>query len=56
MTLVFCLFRSSILERCILKISTASVAVGTEDLDGIKRSGIVIISVIIKCYFRDLLQ
>ncbi|KAI7796353.1 stem-loop binding protein 2 [Triplophysa rosa] len=30
--------RSSILERCILKISTASVVVGTEDLDGIKRS------------------
>ncbi|XP_055036693.1 stem-loop binding protein 2 isoform X1 [Misgurnus anguillicaudatus] len=30
--------RSSILERCILKISTANVAVGTEDLDGIKRS------------------
>lgn len=32
------LFRSSILERCILKMSTASVAVGTEDIDGIKRS------------------
>ncbi|XP_039549967.1 stem-loop binding protein 2 [Pimephales promelas] len=30
--------RSSILERCILKMSTASVAVGTEDIDGIKRS------------------
>ncbi|XP_051533763.1 oocyte-specific histone RNA stem-loop-binding protein 2-like isoform X1 [Myxocyprinus asiaticus] len=30
--------RSSILERCILKMSTASVAVGTEDVDGIKRS------------------
>ncbi|XP_017554015.1 stem-loop binding protein 2 [Pygocentrus nattereri] len=30
--------RSSILERCILKISTANVAVGTEDLDEIKRS------------------
>ncbi|XP_007254179.2 stem-loop binding protein 2 isoform X2 [Astyanax mexicanus] len=30
--------RSSILERCILKISTANVAVGTEDLDDIKRS------------------
>ncbi|XP_051533764.1 uncharacterized protein LOC127429053 isoform X2 [Myxocyprinus asiaticus] len=29
--------RSSILERCILKMSTASVAVGTEDVDGIKR-------------------
>ncbi|XP_077089567.1 stem-loop binding protein 2 isoform X3 [Siphateles boraxobius] len=29
--------RSSILERCILKMSTASVAVGTEDIDGIKR-------------------
>jgi len=33
------IFRSSILERCILKMSTASVAVGTEDIDGIKRSG-----------------
>lgn len=33
------LFRSSILERCILKISTANVAVGTEDLDELKRSG-----------------
>lgn len=33
------LIRSSILERCILKISTANVAVGTEDLDEIKRSG-----------------
>uniref|UniRef100_A0A673IZU6 Uncharacterized LOC107715421 n=1 Tax=Sinocyclocheilus rhinocerous TaxID=307959 RepID=A0A673IZU6_9TELE len=32
------LVRSSILERCILKMSTASVAVGTEDIDGIKRS------------------
>ncbi|XP_052443415.1 uncharacterized protein LOC127985451 [Carassius gibelio] len=30
--------RSSILERCILKMSTASVAVGTEDIDGINRS------------------
>uniref|UniRef100_A0A671N9I4 Stem-loop binding protein 2 n=1 Tax=Sinocyclocheilus anshuiensis TaxID=1608454 RepID=A0A671N9I4_9TELE len=30
--------RSSILEWCILKMSTASVAVGTEDIDGIKRS------------------
>ncbi|XP_042566951.1 stem-loop binding protein 2 [Cyprinus carpio] len=30
--------RSSILERCILKMSTASVAVGTEDIDGVKRS------------------
>ncbi|XP_056302884.1 stem-loop binding protein 2 [Danio aesculapii] len=30
--------RSSILERCILRMSTASVAVGTEDLDGVKRS------------------
>ncbi|TRZ03807.1 hypothetical protein DNTS_027798 [Danionella cerebrum] len=30
--------RPSILERCILKMSTASVAVGTEDLDGVKRS------------------
>ncbi|KAB5548825.1 hypothetical protein PHYPO_G00060100 [Pangasianodon hypophthalmus] len=30
--------RSSILERCILKISTANVAVGTEDLDELKRS------------------
>ncbi|XP_026794763.1 stem-loop binding protein 2 isoform X2 [Pangasianodon hypophthalmus] len=29
--------RSSILERCILKISTANVAVGTEDLDELKR-------------------
>ncbi|XP_043077990.1 stem-loop binding protein 2 isoform X3 [Puntigrus tetrazona] len=32
------LFRSSILERCILKMSTTSVAVGTEDIDGINRS------------------
>lgn len=32
------LIRSSILERCILKMSTASVAVGTEDIDGVKRS------------------
>uniref|UniRef100_A0A673G8E9 Oocyte-specific histone RNA stem-loop-binding protein 2-like n=1 Tax=Sinocyclocheilus rhinocerous TaxID=307959 RepID=A0A673G8E9_9TELE len=31
-------FRSSILERCILNMSTASVAVGTEDIDGINRS------------------
>ncbi|XP_041751142.2 oocyte-specific histone RNA stem-loop-binding protein 2 isoform X1 [Coregonus clupeaformis] len=30
--------RSSILERCILRMSTASVAVGTEDMDGIRRS------------------
>lgn len=30
------LFRPSILERCILKVSTSSVAVGTDDLD--KRS------------------
>ncbi|KAM9540967.1 oocyte-specific histone RNA stem-loop-binding protein 2-like [Salvelinus alpinus] len=30
--------RSSILERCILSMSTASVAVGTEDMDGIRRS------------------
>ncbi|XP_067280194.1 stem-loop binding protein 2 isoform X2 [Pseudorasbora parva] len=30
--------RSSILERCILKMSTASVAVGTDDVDRIKRS------------------
>ncbi|XP_060790899.1 stem-loop binding protein 2 [Neoarius graeffei] len=30
--------RSSILERCILKISTANVAVGTDDLDELKRS------------------
>ncbi|XP_066572433.1 stem-loop binding protein 2 isoform X2 [Amia ocellicauda] len=30
--------RSSILERCILRLSTASVAVGTEDLDRIRRS------------------
>ncbi|XP_066502634.1 stem-loop binding protein 2 [Hoplias malabaricus] len=30
--------RSSILERCILKISTANVAVGTEDMDEVKRS------------------
>ena len=30
-------FRSSILERCILKVSTSSVAVGTDDLDN-KRS------------------
>ncbi|XP_026862323.1 stem-loop binding protein 2 [Electrophorus electricus] len=30
--------RSSILERCILKMSTANVAVGTEDIDEIKRS------------------
>lgn len=25
--------RSSILERCILKVSTSSVAVGTDDVD-----------------------
>ncbi|KAJ8405522.1 hypothetical protein AAFF_G00319950 [Aldrovandia affinis] len=30
--------RSSILERCILRISTASVAVGTEDIDGLGRA------------------
>ncbi|XP_028840267.1 stem-loop binding protein 2 isoform X2 [Denticeps clupeoides] len=30
--------RPSILERCILKISTANVAVGTEDIDCINRS------------------
>ncbi|XP_051959963.1 uncharacterized protein LOC127627558 [Xyrauchen texanus] len=30
--------RCSILERCILKMSTASIAVGTEAVDGIKRS------------------
>nr|XP_046185261.1 stem-loop binding protein 2 isoform X1 [Oncorhynchus gorbuscha] len=30
--------RSSILERCILRMSTASVAVGTEDMDGVRRS------------------
>ncbi|XP_048883650.1 stem-loop binding protein 2 isoform X1 [Brienomyrus brachyistius] len=30
--------RSSILERCILRLSTSSVAVGTEDMDGIRRS------------------
>ncbi|XP_023689729.1 stem-loop binding protein 2 isoform X3 [Paramormyrops kingsleyae] len=30
--------RSSILERCILRMSTSSVAVGTEDMDGIRRS------------------
>uniref|UniRef100_A0A673VXF0 Stem-loop binding protein 2 n=1 Tax=Salmo trutta TaxID=8032 RepID=A0A673VXF0_SALTR len=30
--------RPSILERCILRMSTASVAVGTEDMDGIRRS------------------
>ncbi|XP_010869504.2 stem-loop binding protein 2 isoform X1 [Esox lucius] len=30
--------RSSILERCILRISSSSVAVGTEDMDGIERS------------------
>ncbi|KAM3868526.1 stem-loop binding protein 2 [Diretmus argenteus] len=29
--------RSSILERCILKVSTSSVAVGTDDMDSIKR-------------------
>ncbi|XP_071390837.1 stem-loop binding protein 2 [Centroberyx affinis] len=29
--------RSSILERCILKVSTSSVAVGTDDLDGFRR-------------------
>lgn len=33
---VFVPFRPSILERCILKVSTSSVAVGTDDLD--KRS------------------
>lgn len=36
----FFAIRSSILERCILKISTANVAVGTEDLDEIKRSAL----------------
>ncbi|KAG9346744.1 hypothetical protein JZ751_007061 [Albula glossodonta] len=30
--------RSSILERCILRMSTASVAVGTEDMDGLWRA------------------
>ncbi|XP_036404473.1 stem-loop binding protein 2 [Megalops cyprinoides] len=30
--------RSSILERCILRMSTASVAVGTEDMDGLRRT------------------
>ncbi|KAL0994698.1 hypothetical protein UPYG_G00125950 [Umbra pygmaea] len=30
--------RSSILERCILRISSTSVAVGTEDMDGVGRS------------------
>lgn len=34
-------FRPSILERCILKVSTSSVAVGTDDLDS-KRSGHVL--------------
>ncbi|XP_018611902.1 oocyte-specific histone RNA stem-loop-binding protein 2-like isoform X2 [Scleropages formosus] len=29
--------RSSILERCILRVSTSSVAVGTEDVDGLRR-------------------
>ncbi|XP_056141220.1 stem-loop binding protein 2 [Lampris incognitus] len=29
--------RSSILERCILKVSTTSVAVGTDDMDRVKR-------------------
>ncbi|XP_046876509.1 stem-loop binding protein 2 [Hypomesus transpacificus] len=30
--------RSSILERCILRMSSASVAVGTEDMDGVRRT------------------
>lgn len=34
-------FRPSILERCILKVSTSSVAVGTDDLDS-RRSGHVV--------------
>uniref|UniRef100_A0A8C9W6K3 Stem-loop binding protein 2 n=1 Tax=Scleropages formosus TaxID=113540 RepID=A0A8C9W6K3_SCLFO len=30
-------WKSSILERCILRVSTSSVAVGTEDVDGLRR-------------------
>lgn len=36
--IIFIALRPSILERCILKVSTSSVAVGTDDLDS-KRSG-----------------
>lgn len=36
---IFFVLRPSILERCILKVSTSSVAVGTDDMDS-KRSGV----------------
>lgn len=43
------LIRSSILERCILKISTANVAVGTDDLDELKRFG----ACFVQCVWYD---